>query len=48
MMDGSNLSLQDVEMLRIVATQSTAERALLGAKLGREDLKCLDEIPHKN
>jgi len=38
-MDGSNLSLQDVEMLRIVATQSTAERALLGAKLGREDLQ---------
>jgi imidazolonepropionase-like amidohydrolase len=38
-MDGSNLSLQDVEMLRIVATQSTAERALLGAKLGREDLE---------
>jgi len=38
-MDGSNLSLQDAEMLRIVATQSTAERALLGAKLGREDLE---------
>ena len=38
-MDGSNLSLQDIEMLRIVATQSTAERALLGAKLGREDLE---------
>lgn len=38
-MDGSNLSLQDVEMLRVVATQSTAERALLGAKLGREDLE---------
>jgi imidazolonepropionase-like amidohydrolase len=38
-MDGSNLSLQDMEMLRIVATQSTAERALLGAKLGREDLE---------
>ena len=38
-MDGTNLSLQDVEMLRIVATQSTAERALLGAKLGREDLE---------
>lgn len=38
-MDGSNLSLQDVEWLRIVATQSTAERALLGAKLGREDLE---------
>jgi imidazolonepropionase-like amidohydrolase len=38
-MDGTKLSLQDVEMLRIVATQSTAERALLGAKLGREDLE---------
>jgi imidazolonepropionase-like amidohydrolase len=38
-MDGSNLALQDVEMLRIVATQSTAERALLGVKLAREDLE---------
>jgi imidazolonepropionase-like amidohydrolase len=38
-MDGTNLSLQDVEMLRIVATQSTARRALLGAKLGREVLE---------
>lgn len=38
-MDGTNLSLQDVEMLRVVATQSTAERALRGAKLGREDLE---------
>jgi len=38
-MDGTNVSLQDIEMLRIVATQSTAERALLGAKLGREDLE---------
>jgi imidazolonepropionase-like amidohydrolase len=37
-MDGSNVSLQDVETLKIVATQSTAERALLGAKLGKEDL----------
>ena len=37
-MDGTNLTLQDVEMLRVVATQSTAERALQGAKLGREDL----------
>jgi imidazolonepropionase-like amidohydrolase len=37
-MDGTNVSLQDVEMLKIVATQSTAHRALLGAKLGREDL----------
>jgi imidazolonepropionase-like amidohydrolase len=38
-MDGTNLTLQDVEMLRIVSTQSTAQRALLGAKLGREDLE---------
>lgn len=38
-MDGTNLTLQDVEMLRIVAMQSTARRALLGAKLGREDLE---------
>lgn len=38
-MDGTNLTLQDIEILRIVATQSTAERALLGAKLGREDLE---------
>ena len=38
-MDGANVMHQDVEMLRIVATQSTAERALLGAKLGREDLE---------
>jgi imidazolonepropionase-like amidohydrolase len=35
-MDGSKV-LED--WLRIVATQSTAERALLGAKLGREDLE---------
>ncbi|MFZ0420783.1 MAG: amidohydrolase family protein [Candidatus Sulfotelmatobacter sp.] len=35
-MDGSK-ALED--WLRIVATQSTAERALLGAKLGREDLE---------
>src|SRR5215472_8289230 len=38
-MDGTNLTLQDVEMLRIVASQSTAERALLGAKLAREVLE---------
>jgi imidazolonepropionase-like amidohydrolase len=37
-MDGSNLMRQDLEMLKIVATQSTAERALMGAKLGKEDL----------
>jgi imidazolonepropionase-like amidohydrolase len=34
-MEGSDLE----DWLRIVATQSTAERALLGAKLGREDLE---------
>ncbi len=38
-MDGSNVSAQDAEMLGVVATQSTAQRALLGAKLGREDLE---------
>lgn len=38
-MDGTNVMHQDFEMLRIVASQSTAERALLGAKLGREDLE---------
>ncbi len=38
-MDGTKVMSQDSEMLRIVATQSTAERALLGAKLGREDLE---------
>jgi imidazolonepropionase-like amidohydrolase len=38
-MDGTNVSLQDVEMLKVVTTQSTATRALLGAKLGREDLE---------
>jgi imidazolonepropionase-like amidohydrolase len=38
-MDGTNVSLQDVEMLKRVATQNTATRALLGAKLGKEDLE---------
>lgn len=38
-MDGANGASEDEEMLRIVATQSTAERALLGAKLGKEDLE---------
>jgi imidazolonepropionase-like amidohydrolase len=38
-MDGANLSLQDIAMLKAVATQSTAERALHGAKLAREDLE---------
>jgi imidazolonepropionase-like amidohydrolase len=37
-MDGSNVMHQDIEALKIVATQSTAERALLGARLGNEDL----------
>ena len=36
-LDGTNLGSDD--WLRVVATQSTAERALLGAKLGREDLE---------
>ncbi|PYX43625.1 MAG: hypothetical protein DMG79_22000 [Acidobacteria bacterium] len=40
-MDGTNLSMQDVEMLKMVATRSTAERALLGAKLGREELEAV-------
>jgi imidazolonepropionase-like amidohydrolase len=38
-MDGTSVSALDTEMLRVVATQSTAQRALLGAKLGREDLE---------
>ena len=38
-MDGTKAMSQDPEMLRIVATQSTAERALSGAKSGREDLE---------
>jgi imidazolonepropionase-like amidohydrolase len=38
-LDGSNVSAQDADMLGVVATQSTATRALLGAKLGREDLE---------
>ena len=38
-MDGTNLTQQDLGLLGIVATQSTAERALVGAKLGREDLE---------
>ena len=38
-MDGTKVMHQDDEMLRIVATQSTAARALLGAKLAREDLE---------
>jgi imidazolonepropionase-like amidohydrolase len=37
--EGRSFKVDDVEMLRIVATMSTAERALLGAKLGREDLE---------
>jgi imidazolonepropionase-like amidohydrolase len=38
-MDGENLRYKDDGMLRVVATESTAERVLLGAKLGREDLE---------
>jgi imidazolonepropionase-like amidohydrolase len=38
-MDGTDLSLQDVGMLQAVAVHSTAERALRGAKLAREDLE---------
>jgi hypothetical protein len=36
---GASATHQDMEMLRIVATQSTPERALLGAKLARVDLE---------
>ena len=38
-MKGANLLDQDSEMLRIVATESTAERALLGARSAREYLE---------
>ncbi len=38
-MDGTNRALQDIAMLKAVATESTAERALRGAKLAREDLE---------
>ena len=38
-MDGAKVLEQDSEMLRIVATESTAERALQGAKSAREDLE---------
>jgi imidazolonepropionase-like amidohydrolase len=38
-MDGSDRSSEDMEMLRIAATQSTADQALLGVKLAREDLE---------
>lgn len=38
-MNGSNAMHQEIEALKIVAIQSTAERALLGAKLGNEDLQ---------
>ena len=37
-MDGTKVMSQELEMLRIVATESTAERALMGAKLAKEDL----------
>jgi len=38
-MDGTKVMSQELEMLRIVATQSTAERALMGAKLAKEVLE---------
>ncbi len=38
-MDGTKVMSQELEMLRIVATESTAERALLGAKLAKEVLE---------
>lgn len=38
-MNGAKVLDQNDEMLRIVATESTAERALLGAKSAREDLE---------
>lgn len=38
-MDGAKVLDQDSEMLRVVATETTAERALLGAKSAREDLE---------
>jgi imidazolonepropionase-like amidohydrolase len=37
-MDGAKVLDQDSEMLRVVATETTAERALLGARSAREDL----------
>ena len=38
-LSGENAGAQYDDMLQVVATESTAERALLGAKLGREDLE---------
>ena len=38
-MDGTNINLQDIAMLKAVATESTAERALMGARSAREDLE---------
>ena len=38
-LDGTDLTAPDAGMLQFVARTSTAERALLGAKLGREDLE---------
>jgi imidazolonepropionase-like amidohydrolase len=38
-MDGTKVMSQELETLRIVATESTAERALLGAKLAKEVLE---------
>ncbi len=33
-MDGTNINLQDIAMLKAVATESTAERALMGGEIG--------------
>jgi imidazolonepropionase-like amidohydrolase len=38
-MDGTKAMSQELELLRVVATQSTAERALLGARLAKEVLE---------
>jgi imidazolonepropionase-like amidohydrolase len=38
-LDGTDVSAPDAGMLQFVARTSTAERALLGAKFGREDLE---------
>src|SRR5580658_1500609 len=35
----TNGNPEELETLRVVASQSTAERALLGARFGREDLE---------
>ena len=38
-MDGASVLQQDIGMLKAVATQTTAERALLGARNAKEDLE---------